>query len=101
MDAKPFDQSLRTRIPFVLEVAGGRCDHGGHGFAVLEATRRLIQHENGQKTFDLFRTHLAKSILIGVELLIAADIVGTVIVWAQSWEGLAALGRRRAHPQRS
>jgi len=88
------DASLLTSLfelaSVVLEVAGVVAIMAGTAFAVLEATRRLIQHENGQKTFDLFRTHLAKSILIGVELLIAADIVGTVIVWPKL-EGLAAL----------
>ncbi len=52
----------------------------GTVFALTEAARNLIWRCEGQKVFDLFRTRLAKSILIGVEFLIAADIVGTVIV---------------------
>lgn len=52
----------------------------GTAFALLEAARNAMQRCTGQEIFELFRTRLAKSILIGVEFLIAADIVGTVII---------------------
>ncbi len=48
--------------------------------ALFEAARGAMQRCEGQQIFELFRTRLAKSILIGIELLIAADIVGTVII---------------------
>jgi uncharacterized membrane protein len=64
----------------ILEVMGVIAIVAGAVFAILSAARGTLGHDDRQKTFDLFRTRLAKSILIGVEFLIAADIVGTVIV---------------------
>lgn len=67
-------------IAQLLEVAGVVAIVAGCGFALLEAARNMALRRGGQKTYDLLRTRLAKSILIGVEFLIAADIVGTVII---------------------
>lgn len=67
-------------IALLLEGMGVLAIVAGTVFALAEAARNLIRRCEGQKVFDLFRTRLAKSILIGVEFLIAADIVGTVIV---------------------
>ena len=64
----------------ILEAMGVLAIMLGTAFALVEAARNLIRRSDGQKIFDLFRTRLAKSILIGVEFLIAADIVGTIIV---------------------
>ncbi|WP_409697054.1 DUF1622 domain-containing protein [Yoonia sp.] len=63
----------------------------GAAFALAEAARNVVRRSSGKKVYDLFRTRLAKSILIGVEFLIAADIVGTVIVEPTA-ERLAVLG---------
>jgi len=67
-------------IAQLLEGMGVLAIMAGTVLALAEATRNLILRCEGQKVFDLFRTRLAKSILIGVEFLIAADIVGTVII---------------------
>lgn len=67
-------------IAQMLEVCGVLAIVAGTAFALCEALRNLVRHREGEKIFDLFRTRLAKSILIGVEFLIAADIVGTVTI---------------------
>ncbi|WFE76572.1 DUF1622 domain-containing protein [Roseinatronobacter sp. S2] len=77
-------------IAQLLEVLGVSAILAGAVFALSEAVRNLLRRWEGQKIFDLFRTRLAKSILIGVEFLIAADIVGTVII-EPSLESLGVL----------
>lgn len=74
----------------LLEGMGVLAIMAGTSFALVEAARNLIRRNERQKVFDLFRTRLAKSILIGVEFLIAADIVGTVII-DPSMESLGVL----------
>ena len=78
-------------IALSLEVMGVLAIAAGAAFALAEAARNVVRRSSGRKAYDLFRTRLAKSILIGVEFLIAADIVGTVIVEPTA-ERLAVLG---------
>jgi uncharacterized membrane protein len=82
--------SYLDAIARLLEVMGASAILLGAAFAVFEAVRNGARHRDGQKAFDLFRTRLAKSILIGVEFLIAADIVGTIII-EPSLESLGVL----------
>ncbi|MDO9638416.1 MAG: DUF1622 domain-containing protein [Pseudotabrizicola sp.] len=63
-----------------LEAAAVLAIVAGALFAVWSALRSMLQRRDGKQIFDQFRTHLAKSILIGVEFLIASDIVGTVTI---------------------
>ena len=74
----------------LLELLGVAAIMVGTVIATYEAVRDLLGRQTSQKTFDLFRTRLAKSILIGVEFLIAADIVRTVII-EPSLESLGVL----------
>lgn len=67
-------------IAHLLEVMGVFAILIGVIFGLLEGARNLIRNDPDLSVFDLFRARLARSILIGVEFLIAADIVGTVIV---------------------
>ena len=46
--------------------------------AVVVAGRALAAHQPG--VYPLFRRHLGRSILLGLELLVAADIIRTVAV---------------------
>ena len=73
-------QDYLDAIAQLLEAGGVLAIVAGTIFALWEALRNMIRQREGQKVFDLFRTRLAKSILIGVEFLIAADIVGTVTI---------------------
>ncbi|MCC5969178.1 MAG: DUF1622 domain-containing protein [Pararhodobacter sp.] len=67
-------------IAQLLEVMGVLAIVVGCVIGIGEALRNLVRRRDGKTIYDLFRTRLAKSILIGVEFLIAADIVGTVII---------------------
>jgi len=67
-------------IAQLLELMGVLAIAAGAVIALCEGARNIIRGASGTKIYDLFRTRLAKSILIGVEFLIAADIVGTVII---------------------
>jgi uncharacterized membrane protein len=67
-------------IALVLEAAGVLAIVAGAIFALYAAVRSVRRKEDEQKLFETFRTRLAKSILVGLEFLVAADIVGTVIV---------------------
>jgi len=46
---------------------------------------------SGPEAYHIFRTRLGRSILLGLELLVAADIIGTVAV-EPTFENLAVLG---------
>jgi uncharacterized membrane protein len=46
--------------------------------ATVVAVRAVASHETG--VYPLFRRHLGRSILLGLELLVAADIIRTVAV---------------------
>ncbi|WP_019954099.1 DUF1622 domain-containing protein [Yoonia vestfoldensis] len=85
-----FSHSILDTIARILEGAGVVAILVGAVLAVYAGARGVLRRDDGQKVFELFRTRLAKSILIGVEFLIAADIIGTVIV-APSMDSLAVL----------
>lgn len=75
----------------VLEAAGVAAILLGAAIALAHGIGGLLRRDDAGKLFERFRTELAKSILIGVEFLIAADIIGTVIV-DPSLDSLAVLG---------
>lgn len=77
-------------IAQILEVMGVAAIVIGSAIAMFKALRSIAFPREGEDVYDLFRTRLAKSILIGVEFLIAADIIGTVIV-EPSFESLGVL----------
>ncbi|WP_237331905.1 DUF1622 domain-containing protein [Yoonia vestfoldensis] len=74
----------------VLEAAGVAAILLGAAIALAHVIGGILRRDDGEKLFERFRTELAKSILIGVEFLIAADIIGTVIV-DPSLDSLAVL----------
>lgn len=74
----------------VLEAAGVAAILLGAAIALANGIGGLLRRDDAGKLFKRFRTELAKSILIGVEFLIAADIIGTVIV-DPSLDSLAVL----------
>ena len=74
----------------VLDAAGVAAILLGAAIALAHVIGGILRRDDGEKLFERFRTELAKSILIGVEFLIAADIIGTVIV-DPSLDSLAVL----------
>ncbi|HEX8389678.1 MAG TPA: DUF1622 domain-containing protein [Sphingomonas sp.] len=49
-----------------------------------------IRHGFGERVYERFRSTLGRSILLGLEFLVAADIVGTVAI-EPTLQGLAVL----------
>ena len=49
-------------------------------YALLRAALQLLQRQSGDTVFTEFRQQLGRGILLGLELLIAADIIHTVAV---------------------
>lgn len=61
--------------------------------AVAYGTGRYLLHLNGQRplAYETYKTHLVKALLLGLEFLVAADIVRTVALDA-SLTNVAILG---------
>ena len=74
-----FDAALQW-MGFGLEVAGVAAIVGGALFAVARVLRQVARGADRGETYHLFRTSLARAILLGLEFLVAADIIGTVLV---------------------
>ena len=62
----------------VIDVAGVAAIGLGIALVVVLALRRLVRHE--PDVYTDFRQQLGRAILLGLELLVAADIVRTVAV---------------------
>lgn len=63
-----------------LEAAGVSVIVFGAILALLQAARQLGTPAFGGETYHQFRQKLGRAILLGLELLVAADIIGTVAV---------------------
>jgi uncharacterized membrane protein len=85
-----FDPALHW-ISLLIEGAGILVIVAGAAFAAATALARLAQGGNGREAYHLVRVNLARSILLGLELLVAADIIGTVAV-EPTIENLSVLG---------
>lgn len=85
-----FDPTLRA-ISVVIEGAGIAVIVLGAVAAGLMALASLFRGAGGGEAYHLLRTSLARSILLGLELLVAADIIGTVAV-EPNLENLTVLG---------
>jgi uncharacterized membrane protein len=60
----------------VVDAAGVAIIVVGAGIAAVSATARLARHDI--KTYRRFRQQLGQAILLGLELLVAGDIIRTV-----------------------
>lgn len=84
-------------FPEVVEITGKTLD--GAGVAVIAlgmvvstviAARALLQRRNRNSVYHGYRRSLGRSILLGLELLVAADIIRTVAV-APTFETVGVL----------
>ncbi len=84
-----FDESLQA-IGLAIEAAGiAVIVLGAVAAAVISASR--LWRGRGGEAYHALRTNLARSILLGLELLVAADIIGTVAV-EPTLQNLSVLG---------
>jgi uncharacterized membrane protein len=63
-----------------LELAGVAAILGGVAWAAVQGLRRLLAEGPTERVYVAMRTDLGRGILLGLELLIAADIIGTVVI---------------------
>jgi len=59
--------------------------------AVAEMARSALRGRGGSRAYVVFKTHFARGVLLGLDLLIAADIIRTVTL-EPTLENVAALG---------
>jgi uncharacterized membrane protein len=85
-----FDSALHS-ISLGFEAAGVAVIALGLVFASVQAVRLTAQGGARDEVYHLFRTSLARGILLGLEFLVAADIIGTVAV-EPTLENLSVLG---------
>jgi len=59
--------------------------------AVVQMVRSAMGGASGARAYDVFKQSFSRGVLLGLDLLIAADIIRTVIL-DQTLENVAALG---------
>jgi uncharacterized membrane protein len=85
-----FDRALHL-IAAGFEAIGVAVIALGLAAAIVQALRRVLRGEARDDLYHPFRTTLARGILLGLEFMVAADIIGTVAV-APTLENLVVLG---------
>ena len=71
-----------------VDVAGLLAIAGGIGLTIILATARLVRRKTG--VYRRFRQEVGRAILLGLELLVAADIIRTVAI-SPTLESVAVL----------
>ncbi len=85
-----FEPAIQT-IGELLDITGVGIIIIGFVIASVQAAFRWFEHEHRNQLFAYYRGKLAKAILIGLEFLVAGDIIRTV-AGELTLEGVAALG---------
>ena len=85
-----YEQAISQVVKVVEVVGAGIMVLGGLGAFVVFACRVLLAH-TAQGSYDELRRNLGRCILLGLEVLIVADIVRTIIV-DPTIESVAVLG---------
>ena len=85
-----YEQAISQVVKVVEVVGAGIMVLGGLGAFVVFASRVLVAH-TAQGSYDELRRNLGRCILLGLEVLIVADIVRTIIV-DPTIESVAVLG---------
>jgi uncharacterized membrane protein len=72
-------KQIITVAIFIIEISGIFIITGGAVYAVMRTIRQIINKKKQQSYTDL-RQDLGKSILLGLEFLVAGDIIRTVVI---------------------
>lgn len=80
-----------TVVAVAFEVIGATVMIVGFVIALVLGARSLARREGGQQAFSVLRTTLGSAILLGLEVLVAADLIRT-ITSKPSLEDAAILG---------
>ncbi|WP_248145344.1 DUF1622 domain-containing protein [Microbacterium aoyamense] len=84
-------EDVFTYIAVGFEAIGALAMIIGFAIAVVLGIRSLRRHEGGMAAFQVLRTTLGSAILLGLEVLVAADLIRT-ITSKPSLEDAAILG---------
>lgn len=74
-----FPQALRLTTRLV-ELGGIAIIVLGTLTATITFLRQILQGRSADDTYSLYRSNLGRAILLGLELLVAADIISTVAI---------------------
>lgn len=74
----PWFEVLLHQVAFAAELLGVGAIIAGGLLAIWRAGRHWLDPELRDRTYHTFRLTLARGILLGLEFLVAADIIGTV-----------------------
>ena len=84
-------EAIFTAVAVGFEAVGAAVMIIGFAIAVVLGLRSLVRREGGQAAFTVMRTTLGAAILLGLEVLVAADLIRT-ITSKPSLEDAAILG---------
>jgi uncharacterized membrane protein len=84
-------EEVFTAVAVGFEAIGALAMVIGFVIALWLGLRSLMRHEGGRTAFTMLRTTLGAAILLGLEVLVAADLIRT-ITSKPSLEGAATLG---------
>ena len=73
-------ESVISDVVRVVESVGAAIMVLGGGAALVVATPRIFRAESRQASYEILRRDLGQAILLGLEVLIVADIIRTILV---------------------
>lgn len=79
-EAEPTFEAILHLIAQGAEALGVAAIIIGALFACYLTSKKLMQGADGATAYQTFRRALAQGILLGLEFLVAADIIGTVAI---------------------
>lgn len=86
-----FDWEIARAVSETIEVGAIAVIAISVAIAVVQMVRSAIGGASGSRAYDVFKQSFARGVLLGLDLLIAADIIRTVTL-DQTLENVAALG---------
>ena len=86
-----FDWEIARDVSEMIEVGAIVVIAVSVAIAVVQMVRSAIGGASGSRAYDVFKQSFARGVLLGLDLLIAADIIRTVTL-DQTLENVAALG---------
>lgn len=86
-----FDWAIAADVSEMIEVGAIVVIAVSVAIAVVQMVRSAIGGASGSRAYDVFKQSFARGVLLGLDLLIAADIIRTVTL-EQTFENVAALG---------
>lgn len=76
----PSDQfhALATHLAIFLEIAGAATIVGATAIVSVRYTVRSLRSHEWRRGYETYRSDLGRGILLGLELLVGADIISTI-----------------------